>query len=213
MPTFQRCPPAVEEMAKELLRAYEPHQPLLNAKVKIDFVFAFGDRDDQTGRLLNDALRKNGIKALGIARKISLKDRALGRGDAEIAIDGDHWEEITVLEQRALLDHELHHLTPKTDNRGVVLDDLGRPLITLRKHDVDVGWFSVIAARHQRNSIEQQQATSIMDQYGQYFWPLLCGQSNTSVLAGSTVTIAHGNKKVSISGERFTEIAREAGKA
>src|SRR6185436_8049076 len=109
MPTFQKCPPSVTDMANGLLVEYETHKPLLDARVKIDFVWAFSDKD-YDGNPTNDALRKNGVKALGMARKIPLKDRVLGRGDAEITLDGDWWKEVDKNEQAALLDHELHHL-------------------------------------------------------------------------------------------------------
>ncbi len=112
------------------------------------------------------------MKALAIARKLSLKDRALGRGDAEVSLDGNWWEHATAEQQAALLDHELHHITVKSDKAGnAQYDDLGRPQIKLRKHDIEVGWFNVIAERHGAASIERSQAKAIMDNSGQYYWP------------------------------------------
>ena len=67
MPTFKRADESVNAMAKELLQEFESHMPLLKSAATIDFVFAFPDLDDETGEALNDALTKNGIKALGIA--------------------------------------------------------------------------------------------------------------------------------------------------
>lgn len=171
MPTFQRCPLTVNDMANELLCEFETHKPLLDARVTIDFVFAFADIDEQTQQPIGNALSKNGCKALGICRKMPIKDRAMGRADAEIALDGQWWESATREEQRALLDHELHHIALKTDKRGLVRDDLGRPVIQLRKHDYEFGWFATIAARHGRASIERQQASEMMCDAGQYFWP------------------------------------------
>lgn len=158
-------------MARELLNQYETHALLIQAKATIDFVFAFGDVDDN-GDTKGNALQKNGVKALGIARKIPIKDRALGRADAEISLDGDWWKDATDAQRRALLDHELHHLTVKMDNTGLLLDDLGRPVIAMRKHDVEIGWFIEIARRHKGASLEVTQAGQIMDESGQYFWPL-----------------------------------------
>ena len=159
-------------MANGILVEYETHKPLLDARVKIDFVFAFSDKDDN-GNPTNNALSKNGVKALGIARKIPLKDRVLGRGDAEIALDGDWWEGASAEAQSALLDHELHHLSIKIDKRGLVRDDIGRPIIVLRKHDYEFGWFNIIAERHGKHSQECIYAHAIMDQAGQYYWPYL----------------------------------------
>lgn len=169
MATFERAPKVVEHMAKAILEEFDTHKPLLASGAVIDFVFAWAEQDDD-GNIKGNALTKNGIKALGIARKLPLKDRAMGRGDAEIAIDADWWAEASEAQQRALLDHELHHLYPKIDKRGMVRDDLGHPLILIRKHDYEFGWFNVIAERH-RASIELQQAKMIWDNHGQSYWP------------------------------------------
>lgn len=170
MPTFQKCPSYVIDMANGLLVEHETHKPVLDARVKIDFVWAFSDKDDD-GNPTNDALKKNGVKALGMARKIPLKDRVLGRGDAEITIDGDWWKEANEKEQAALLDHELHHLSLKIDKRGLVHDDIGRPVIILRKHDFEFGWFNIIAQRHGQYSQERIYAARMMDNAGQFYWP------------------------------------------
>ena len=140
MPTYQKCPKAVGELVEVLLNKFDTHRPLVATDIKIDLVFAYADEDEK-GRLLNDALSKDGIKALGITRNVSLKHRALGHGDAEIALDANWWGSATAEEQAALLDHELHHIAVKSDKQGNVrYDDLGRPIIKLRKHDVEVGW-------------------------------------------------------------------------
>jgi len=169
--TFTRCPAQVTELAADILTSFDTHRPLLDAKVKIDYVFAHAERDEKTGQPKGPALKKNGIPAMGIARKVGLKDRAKGMGDAEICLDADHWEGIGEADRRALLDHELHHLAIKIDKRGLVRDDLGRPVIQIRLHDVDIGWFAIIAQRHGKASFEVQQARQIMDDHGQFFWP------------------------------------------
>lgn len=171
MPTFQRADKSVNELAAELIGKYEPHKPLAAVPVKLDFVFAYADTDDD-GNPVNDALTLHGYKALGITRKLALKDRAMGRGDAEICMDGDWWQKASPDEQAALLDHELHHCSVKCDRAGnIQFDDLGRPQIKLRKHDVEVGWFAVIAQRHGLASQERIQARWIMDSAGQFYWP------------------------------------------
>lgn len=175
MSTFQKAPQSVIDMALDILTQFETHKPLLDARVKIDFVFAHGDRDDN-GNIVSDAITKDGRRVYGQARKIGLKDRAKGMGDAEILIDADYWAEIDSLAQRALLDHELHHLAVKIDKRGLVRDDLGRPVIQLRKHDHQFGWFNVIAERHKDHSIEVQQAMAIYNSAGQLYWPQLVGR-------------------------------------
>jgi hypothetical protein len=52
-------------------------------------------------------------------------------------------------------------------------DALGRPKLVLRDHDVQVGFFAVIAKRHGMASQECIQSKIIMDAYGQLLWPSL----------------------------------------
>jgi hypothetical protein len=173
-------------MAKGILAEFESHLPLVNAGVTTDFVFAFPEYDEKSGKAIGDAIKKNGVKTLGLCRKIGLKDRALGRADTEITLDGEWWETAGEDEQRALLDHELHHIQVKIDKRGLVRDDLGRPVVNLRQHDVEVGWFKIIAQRHGRASQERLQALRIMCDNGQYFWPELSKivEANPKLLTG-----------------------------
>lgn len=217
MSTFKRCPQTVNEMANEILFKFETHEPLISAGVTTDFVFAYPDLDEATGEPIGDAIKHHGTKALGLCRIIPLKDRAMGRADTEITIDSPWWDEATEDEQRALLDHELHHIAVKMDKRGLVRDDLGRPVIQLRKHDVEIGWFKAVGARHGRNSMERIQARQIMCDMGQYFWPGLTGEipapdlqtgieefhAKMSKIAGpgGSVTISTGGKSATIKGK------------
>lgn len=197
MPTYERADKSVERLAKELIEQYETHKPMKVVEPKVDYVFAYGDVDDE-GRQLNDALTKNGLKALGITKIIALKERALGRGDVEVALDGDWWKSATDEQQAALLDHELHHICIKCDKAGnVQYDDLGRPKIKLRKHDVEVGWFKVVAERHGAASQERIQAKAIMDFSGQYFWPGIA----------PTVEITSGGESVTLPLGTFAKLA------
>lgn len=208
MPTFERCDTEVDRMAKQILAKFETHKPLLECGATIDFVFAYADLDDKTGHPVNDALTKNGVKALGIAKVVAPKDRALGRKDAEIALDGDWWKEAQTDQQEALLDHEIHHLVPKTSKGALVRDDKGRPMLTLRKHDYEFGFFTVIARRHGRASQEVIQAKALMDRDGQAYWPDIFGEAGSSV-EGSTVTIESDGKSVTVPLTRFSQIAKE----
>lgn len=173
MPTYKKADVEVQQLADKIMAEFCTHRPLIDAKVRIDFVFAYPDYDEKTGLPKNCALKLHGVQALGIAKKITLKDRAQGRGDAEIALDGDWWNSANEKERAALLDHELHHLEPREDERGYVLDDLHRPTLRLRKHDFQFGWFNIIAHRHGEMSQECQQARQLMDKAGQLYWPAL----------------------------------------
>lgn len=181
MPTFERCDESVELLARELLNRYESHYPVRDAGVTIDFVFAYADEDDE-GNPKGNALSKNGQAALGITRKISLKDRACDRADAEIALDGNWWKEASDEDRAGLLDHELHHIMVVVEDGAAKRDDLGRPVIKLRHHDVEFGWFRIVAERHGKHSPEQIQAKWLLDVHGQAFWPDLALQNTLTVL-------------------------------
>ena len=156
---YSKCPQKVIDLANAVLCEFATHKPLLDAKVKVDLMFAQNDE--------GDAIKFAGAKAIGLCRKLGLKDRAAGRGDAEILLDLTWWQNANDNERRALLDHELHHIAVELGKR----DDLGRPVLKLRKHDLQVGWFAVIAQRHAEHSQERIQAAQLFDIYGQAFWP------------------------------------------
>src|SRR5437773_6555561 len=104
--TYRRCDQSVNDLASELLCKYDSHKPVVDGRVRIDFVFAVPDLDED-GMPMTGALKKNGVQARGICRKVGPKDRALGRGDAEIALDHHWWTQIASEEQKsALLDHQ-----------------------------------------------------------------------------------------------------------
>jgi len=168
---YQRCDDSVSAMAMQLINQFHPE--LKEAGVTIDFVFAFAPTDD-SGERTGPALTKNGVRALGLCRVIGPKDRALGRRDAEIALDADEWGDMTEAKQRALLDHELYHLIVRREPHGAFkFDDQHRPLLKLRPHDIEFGWFKAIADRHAEASQEQMQAKRIYDAFGQSFFPQL----------------------------------------
>jgi len=176
--TYERSGPDVGKIAANLMATVEIHKPLKEAGVKIDFLTARAERDEDN-EPVGSALTKNGHTVLGIARKTNLKERAADRGDAEIIVDGDWWEDASEEEQRALLDHEMTHLSVKQTPQGLVkTDDLGRPVIIIRHHDYEVGWFRDVAQRNGKASLECRYAASIMERDGQYFWPAIEASAN-----------------------------------
>jgi len=171
MPKYERAPKTVNDLANDIMVGCTEHKPLLDAKVKIDFVFAYAD-EDQDGNPRNFAVKHHGRRLFGQARIIKTKERVLGRGDAEILLDANWWGGVTEEKQRALLDHELTHLVVRTDKFGRFdFDDLHRPMLKLRLHDHEFGWFASIAKRHGADSIECEQAHRMMTEAGQFYWP------------------------------------------
>lgn len=70
-----------------------------------------------------------------------------------------------------MLDHELFHIQIKMKGQIIQTDDLGRPKIKMRPHDMEVGWFKAVAERNGKYSQERIQALKYMEEMGQYFWP------------------------------------------
>lgn len=176
MSTFQKCPADVKDLAADVLTSFDSYKPLLDAKVKVDYLFAFSD-ENEDGEPTGPAIMHHGLPSLGVARVVSLKDRVKGMGDCEVLLDGNWWEDAPEDKRRALLDHELHHFLPKLDKGGVqITDDFGRPKLAIRKHDYEFGWFTVVAERNGAASLERLQAAKIAEEAGQFYWPSLSGQ-------------------------------------
>lgn len=135
--------------------------------LKIDVLFAYSTT-------WGPALKHRGMAALAIARIVNLKDRTKGCADAEIVFDGDKWPTMSRERKLALADHELEHLQILRDADGVPkLDVLRRPRLHIKLHDIEVGWFRDVAARHGAASIEAWSATAIVANDGQVLFPWL----------------------------------------
>lgn len=173
MPIYQKCPKEIYTIAQGILSQFESHKPLVEAGVTFSLLWAYGDRDEDTGEVVSDAIMHHDQKALGLARIVNEKDRVKGMPDAEVLLDGDYWPTVDEPEQTALLDHELHHFALKISKGQILHDCAGRPKLKMRKHDIEFGWFKCIAERHGKHSMEQRQAAQLMEFSGQYFWPLL----------------------------------------
>jgi hypothetical protein len=177
---LKRCSEVDEtvlEIASEVLCKHETHKPLLDAKVTIGYMFAFPEKD-KDGNYTGDALRLHGRKAFAIASITPYAGRVKGLPDCEVTIDGEWWEDCGKREEcAALLDHELHHFDVRKDADGaVVKDKAGRPKLRMREHDVQFGWFNLVAARNGKHSQEMIQAAALMEKQGQYYWPSLLPQ-------------------------------------
>lgn len=166
---FERAPDAVAKLGKSLIGKF--HKEIAAAKVQIDYVFCRAETDEQ-GQPKGPALMLHGAPAAGVARIIGLKDRAMGRGDVEVCIDADRWDEEWDEKQKAaLIDHELFHFIPKKNLAGAfVFDDLHRPVVTMRQHDYQMGFFNEIAKRHGAASFEVQMLKQMHESHEQEYF-------------------------------------------
>ncbi len=81
-------------------------------------------------------------------------DRAEGKADATVTVDGNRYDEWPLARLDAILDHELTHLELSLKDGAVQCDDLGRPKLRMRKHDQQYGWFNEVAERHGEDAVE-----------------------------------------------------------
>lgn len=121
--------------------------------------------DDEHG---DAVLKHNGYPAAAVVSIMPLKHRALGAPDALIIMDRAFWLGSSSVERNAVCDHELQHLDrvldEATDDKpaGPKFDSIGRPVLRMRRHDRQFGWFDEVAKRHGTASIEVRQAAAMI---------------------------------------------------
>lgn len=170
MSTFKRAPKATENLLSKVLREhYEELHELTKEKkggLTFDLLEVHADLD-ANGEPVGRPIKHHGTAAYAVIKAVPKADRALGRSDVEIRIDGDAWNELEEEVQEALIDHELYHLVLVRKDGLPSRDDLGRYRFKMREHDYEFGWFVEVAARRGLASIEVQQAGRMMKKHGQ----------------------------------------------
>lgn len=163
MPIYHNADEVVTERITRLIEDHHPH--LLEAGVDVRALMAFPKPKEFA------AVKLHGYKAAAIVKKVALKERVQGLGDALIIIDAVLWDRLTEKQRNALIDHELMHLQVKTDSSGKVLrDEAGRPKLEMQLHDWQLGGFAEISARYGDDALEIEAVRIASDKYGQLFW-------------------------------------------
>ena len=171
MTTYERAQDSTCDILAGVMDEFHPH--LRDASVVVDILLAHA-ATDANGDTSGPALRLHGYPCCATIRIVGLKDRVAGRGDAEMLVDGDRCDTWSDEQLRAIFDHELTHLELQVSDQGNVRrDDIDRPLLRIRKHDHQFGWFDAVARRHGKHSIEVQQAHQLtaMDELRQLYLP------------------------------------------
>jgi hypothetical protein len=191
---FTRADKEVTDLAKEIIT--EHCEELGAVGVTFDILMAHAPEND-AGEKTGPALKLHGYPCGGIISIQSLKNRVIGSSDALILLDADQWQDMEENDRKALLHHELHHVTISRDvEGGVIYDTHGRPKLKLRLHDVQVGWFTHIAKIYKEHSGEVQDARKIFDQHGNTLFPFLGQQELPKLQASSDEpTDDHAKKK------------------
>jgi hypothetical protein len=169
MPTYDRAPASVSALIAQ--RIASGHYPdLAEAEVTVSAWFAYSKDDDGT-----PALKLHGYPCAATIKINSCKDRLQGKADASMDIDGRAWQrEWSDEEKVAIIEHELAHLlvcrakiTKKNKLAYILSDNIGRPKLKMRLHDMILGGFSEIAKRHGPAALEVQMARQIKNDFGQ----------------------------------------------
>lgn len=116
----------------------EHHEELEQAKARIMLAWALNWKADADGN-----------RKLGRCKKASDLDRELAAWDFVILLNQSWVEdaEVTEAQRAALIDHELCHATTRVDKNGEpIVDERGRTVFRMRKHDLEE--FSEIVQRH-----------------------------------------------------------------
>ena len=159
MTTYEISTDELRDSLEAVMDLFHPH--LRDAGLTVDILLAYAPRDGNDDPV-GPALKLHGYECCGTIQIMNLKNRVAGRGDAELLLDGDNLDTWSEDQLRAILDHELTHLELQVDDHGhVKRDDINRPLLRMRNHDRQFGWFDCVARRHGGNSIEMQQAQQL----------------------------------------------------
>lgn len=169
--TFARAPSTLNSRVESVLKRWHADDLYVKKfEVNVETLLAYGPRNKK-GQETGPAIVIHGREAYACIRITSLEERVAGRADAVMWIDGDRYKRWKPEILEAIIDHELQHLelrlNPKTDEP--MCDDCGRPILKIREHDYQFGWFTVIAERHKSNAVEVIQAAQIAEQRQLYF--------------------------------------------
>lgn len=163
MPSFDTTPESLNETVQSLIEANYPE--LVEGNVTVDTIFAF----DNNGGF---PVKTNGYPSSANIKISNLKSRVKGAADAEICIDRDAFNSMSVTQRGALLDRELYKLIVKRDKDGnIKTDDADRCCLKIKKFDYMLGWFKEIAVRHGGDSPEVYQANILWQKDGRTFFP------------------------------------------
>ncbi len=162
---YFRAPDSVSQIVKNLVADH--YEDLKENDVTFDIIFCNAPLD-KDGNPNGPAITHHGSPALGLAYIVPEKDRAMDRADAEIRVDSDSWPNWNEEQRKAILDHELYHFLVHKDKEGETIKDTNnRPKLKMRPHDFEFGWFTEIAERYGKNSMEIKQAQEMYDRAGE----------------------------------------------
>ena len=109
MPSYDITNSEIQQTITKLIA--DNHPELVEANATVDTIFAF----DNNGGF---PVKTNGYPSSANIKISNLKSRVKGAADAEIVIDREAFNAMSVPQQEALLDRELFRLVVKRDKEG-----------------------------------------------------------------------------------------------
>jgi hypothetical protein len=178
--TYQKCDETVRELLGELLEQYRGD--LQDAGATIELLFAFGSDG-------KPALKSRGQIVLGRCKINSLQDRAEGKADATIVLDGNRWPHWPEQRRLAVLHHELTHIDTWERGDGD-RDDLGRPSLKIRYGDWDFDGFHQMIELYGAFSVESRNLKIIAETHQQLQLPFADMARAAAAEFGGTARVA-----------------------
>ncbi len=165
MPIFERAKDGVNVQVAKIMEKY--HGDLHKSGCTVDVLMASPTTSEQ-GEVESAPLKKNGYPCVALIKIVGLADRVAGLSDVMLKIDAEKWKEMSMKQKDALIDHELTHLIVKTDKDGnAKRDDQDRPKLQMKRHDYELGIFTDVIRRHERDSVDYQAFDAIAKTIGQ----------------------------------------------
>ena len=163
MPVYEKAKPAVLDFIHRVAAQY--HGELTEHGVTFGALMVHPSEGDESGECV---LKHQGYPAAATIRPTKARQRLNGLPDALIEIDWLTWKDLPEEGRVALIDHELEHLELARDKDGnAKADDGGRPVLKTRRHDLVIGGFRSVIARHKAHALEFQQIRDLAVEYRQ----------------------------------------------
>lgn len=214
------------EILSDVMREYFPNLSILDPKPRITILMAHSEKVP--------ALKLHGWPCAAVIKIVKGEERANGGPDVRILVDAFLWAGMKDRRRRALLAHELHHLSIKTHihedaaRLGCPLDDYGRPDFKTRPADWQAEGFRQLVEWFGDDALEKIELGKIIQDVGQDVFGFAKedpdpGAAVNSHLAAvereadgetdddTTVTLTAGGRSVTVTGEQFERAARDAG--
>ena len=189
MKIIDKADKAVTALVNKVVKDW--HHDLAKQGTTFDVLFV-GDVNTDSGEVTdNRVLRRGGYAVPALVSITSYEHRVRGLPDACIKLDEYNWKKtLNAKERVAVLDHELSRLAVQMTEDGAKADDLGRPLLQLRRPDWLIGGFDSVVYRHENNAPEVIAMLAVLERDGQYILPffnVVPGKSKASTAVATSV--------------------------